>query len=252
MTGNAINLQQMLARREARADEQKKFLEKYHDTLISFSMNIPGPIKTNHKIRAAFDEGRNLIFEALKNIGATVNEFIETHEDIGDEILISVKNIKSPEELKNLAMKIENENKFGRLFDIDVINSDGEKLSRGKFRKCLICDKQAQDCARSRAHTVKEMQDAVLQGETGPEDGTDHQRGVRGGDRRHRQRRGHVFLRVRQRFRNLVGENAAHPFQIGTETLTVFLDAGIADFRDEGVEDGVLLSQVDDLHGFGL
>jgi len=161
MIGNEINLQQMLARREARADEQKKFLEKYHAPLISFSMNIPGPIKTNHKIRAAFDEGRNLIFEALKNIGAAVNEFIETHEDIGDEILISVNNIKSPEELKNLAIKIENENKFGRLFDIDVINSGGEKLSREKFRKCLICDKQAQDCARSRAHTVKEMQDAV-------------------------------------------------------------------------------------------
>ena len=86
MIGNEINLQQMLARREARADEQKKFLEKYHAPLISFSMNIPGPIKTNHKIRAAFDEGRNLIFEALKNIGAAVNEFIETHEDIGDEI----------------------------------------------------------------------------------------------------------------------------------------------------------------------
>ena len=160
MTGIEINLSQMLARREARAMAQKKFLEKYHAPLISFSMNIPGPVKTNGKIRAAFDEGKNLIFEALENNGAVVNDFIETHEDTGDEILISV-NGASPEKLKNLAVKIENENKYGRLFDIDVINSDGEKLSRGNFRKCLICDKQAQECARARTHTVKEMQEAV-------------------------------------------------------------------------------------------
>ena len=160
MTGAEINLSQMLARREARADEQKKFLEKYNAPLISFSMNIPGPIKTNERIRTAFDEGKNLIFEALENNGAFINDFIETHEDTGDEILISINNI-SPEELKNLALKIENENKFGRLFDIDVIDSDGEKLSRGNFRKCLICDKQAQECARARAHTVIEMQEAV-------------------------------------------------------------------------------------------
>ncbi|MBR6901803.1 MAG: citrate lyase holo-[Synergistaceae bacterium] len=57
--------------------------------------------------------------------------------------------------------KIENENKFGRLFDIDVIDADGNKLSRKNFRKCLICGKQAQECARSRTHSVKEMQEAV-------------------------------------------------------------------------------------------
>lgn len=160
MTGIEISLQQMLARREARAEEQKKFLEKYNAPLISFSMNIPGPIKTNGKIRAAFDEGKNLIFEALEKNNAKINDFIEIHESTGDEILISISNV-SPEKLKNLALKIENENKFGRLFDIDVINSDGKKLSREIFRKCLICGKQAQECARARTHTVKEMQETV-------------------------------------------------------------------------------------------
>ncbi|MBR1486884.1 MAG: citrate lyase holo-[Synergistaceae bacterium] len=160
MTGNEINLSQMLARREARANEQKNFLKRFNAPLISFSMNIPGPIKTNEKIRAAFDEGRNLIFDYLSKINATVNDFIEIHEDTGDELLISVSNI-SPEKLKDYSVKIENENKFGRLFDIDVIKTDGEKLSREKFRKCLICENQAQECARSRRHSVKEMQEAI-------------------------------------------------------------------------------------------
>ncbi|MBQ7196338.1 MAG: citrate lyase holo-[Synergistaceae bacterium] len=160
MIGNEVILSQMLARREARAMEQKKFLENFNAPLISFSMNIPGPIKTNEKIRVAFDVGKNLIFESLAKIEAPVNDFIEVHEDTGDEILLSVSGA-SPEKLKNLAMKIENENRFGRLFDIDIIDEFGQKLSRGSFRKCLICDKQAQECARARAHSVEEMQKAI-------------------------------------------------------------------------------------------
>ena len=160
MTGNEINLSQMLERREIRANEQKNFLEKYHSPLISFSMNIPGPIKTNEKIRNAFNEGKNLILENLRQINAAINDLIEFHGDTGDELLISVDKA-TPEKLKDFAVKIENENHFGRLFDIDIISSDGQKLSRENFRKCLICSRQAQECARSRNHSVKEMQDAI-------------------------------------------------------------------------------------------
>ena len=160
MTGNEIILSQMLARREERAAEQKNFLEQFNAPLISFSMNIPGPIKTNEKIRAAFEAGKNLILEALANLNTKINDSIEIHEDTGDELLISVSGAR-PNELKDASIKIENENKFGRLFDIDVIDTTGEKLSRGTFRKCLICGNQAQECARSRAHSVKEMQDAI-------------------------------------------------------------------------------------------
>ena len=160
MKGKEINLSQMLLRREKRAEEQKKFLEIYNSPLISFSMNIPGPIKTNELIRRAFDTGKKLILEALENINAEINNQIEIHEDTGHEILLSVKK-SDPEKLKDIFIKIENENKLGRLFDIDVIDAKGKKLSRENFRKCLICDKQAQECARSRTHTVQEMQKAI-------------------------------------------------------------------------------------------
>ena len=160
MTGTEINLAQMLERREARASEQKKFSDEFNSPLISFSMNIPGPIKTNEKIRAAFDIGKNLIFKALADAGIAINDKIETHENTGDEILISVSST-APEKLKDIAVKIENENKFGRLFDIDVIDENGNKLSRKIFRKCLLCERQAQECARSRTHSVEEMQNAI-------------------------------------------------------------------------------------------
>ena len=73
---------------------------------------------------------------------------LETHEDTGDELMLSICNI-------------EDSSPVGRLYDIDIIDIDGRKLSRSHYRKCLICEKQAQECARSRTHTVREMQNAV-------------------------------------------------------------------------------------------
>ena len=160
MTGTEINLEQMLSRREARSLEQKNFLAKYNSPLISFSMNIPGPIKTNQAIRRAFDIGEILLLDSLAKIHTEILDFLETHEDTGDELLLAVKN-SEPEALKELAVKIEESSQIARLFDIDVIDSQGNKLSRQTFRKCIICDKQAQECARSRTHSVKEMQEAI-------------------------------------------------------------------------------------------
>ena len=123
-------------------------------------MNIPGPVKTNELIRRAFDIGEILLLEGLNHIHADILDACEVHNDTGDELLLSIGNAE-PESLKDMAITIENSSELGRLFDIDVIDSNGNKLSRKEFRKCLICDKQAQECARSRTHSVREMQDAI-------------------------------------------------------------------------------------------
>ena len=44
---------------------------------------------------------------------------------------------------------------------MDVIAINGQKLSRPAYHKCLICDCQAQECARSRKHTIEEMQEKI-------------------------------------------------------------------------------------------
>lgn len=160
MTGNTVDLQHMLARREARSIQQQNFLHAHHSPLVSFSMNIPGPIKTNGLIRKAFTLGRDLLFSKLEKVNAEFLEVSEIHEDTGDELLLSIGNIQ-PEILKDIAVTIEDTSELGRLYDIDVIAPDGQKLSRPHFRKCLICSKQAQECARSRTHSVSEMQKAV-------------------------------------------------------------------------------------------
>ena len=160
MTGNTVELAQMLARREARSHEQRAFLQAHSAPLVSFSMNIPGPVKTNGLIRKAFIMGRDSLLAKLAEINAVILASSEIHEDTGDELLLSVGNAE-PQKLKDIATEIEESSTVGRLYDIDVIDTEGHKLSRGGFRKCLICDRQAQECARSRTHTVREMQDAI-------------------------------------------------------------------------------------------
>lgn len=160
MTGKNVALPTMLARREARSLEQQAFLNAHSSPLVSFSMNIPGPIKTNPQIRKAFTLGRNILLARLAEIGATILEASEVHEITGDELLLAVKNA-SPSQLKDIAVEIEESSSLGRLYDIDVLDAQGQKLSRQSFRKCLICEKQAQECARSRTHSVKDMQKAV-------------------------------------------------------------------------------------------
>ena len=131
MKGKEINLSQMLLRREKRAEEQKKFLEIYNSPLISFSMNIPGPIKTNELIRRAFDTGKKLILEALENINAEINNQIEIHEDTGHEILLSVKK-SDPEKLKDIFIKIETK-ADKREIDYLLERIKSESIDKSKF-----------------------------------------------------------------------------------------------------------------------
>ena len=73
-----------------------------------------------------------------------------------DELLLAID--CPAEKIKILTTEIEETHPIGRLFDMDVIDTDGQKLSRPSYRKCIICGCQAQECARTRKHTVEEMQ----------------------------------------------------------------------------------------------
>ena len=60
--------------------------------------------------------------------------------------------------LKEMTVDIEEADELGRLFDLDVLDVDGRKLERFEERGCLICGAIGKGCARSRAHTVEELQ----------------------------------------------------------------------------------------------
>ena len=122
-------------------------------------MNIPGPIKTTPLIRKGFEAGKDALLHALSAANMEVLESRVFHDITGDEMLLCVD--APAEKIKDLTQQIEESHPYGRLFDMDVIGTDGMKLSRPSYRKCLICDCQAQECARARRHSISEMQDKI-------------------------------------------------------------------------------------------
>ncbi|MDD3368776.1 MAG: citrate lyase holo-[acyl-carrier protein] synthase [Lachnospiraceae bacterium] len=159
LIGEQVTVPDMMECRERRAMIQDKYLAKYKTPVLSFCMNIPGPIKTNALLRQAFDEAVISIYDLLDTEDFSIQDFVQLHEKTGDELIMSIA--CNAADLKNKTTKLEESHPLGRLFDIDIIDVTGQKLSRPAFRKCLLCDCQAQDCARSRKHTVEEMQDKI-------------------------------------------------------------------------------------------
>lgn len=159
MQGEQVILTDMLLCRERRAQIQDTFLSQYHCPVISFCMNIPGPVKTNEQIRAAFESGKTALLTRLEQTSAEIKNFLEIHEKTGDELLLAVD--YPAQKIKDLTTEIEETHPVGRLFDLDVIDTDGQKLSRNTYRKCIICGSQAQKCARTRKHSVEEMQTKI-------------------------------------------------------------------------------------------
>ena len=154
-----VTLSMMLEAREARAALQQELLARHLCPLVSFTMNIAGPVKNGPQIRRGFEIGLETLLTQLHLAGAEILESVEKDAVTGCENIYAVRYPAAS--LKALTSDIEDASPIGRLFDMDVIAENGVKLARPKPRTCLICGKPAQICARTRAHTVEELQSAT-------------------------------------------------------------------------------------------
>ena len=156
-----VSLIEMLDARERRARRQMQLLQQYQTVLICFTMNIAGPVKSSPLIRRGFCLGKRLLEQQLMAAKARILHFEEIREKTGNEA-IYVLNCDALT-AKRAAVAIEDNTEAGRLFDMDVLRPDGSKVERQELnleaRKCLICGAAAQSCARSRAHTVAQLQE---------------------------------------------------------------------------------------------
>lgn len=159
LQGIQVELPAMLDWREGRAFLQRELREKHHAPLISFSLNIPGPVKTNAELLRLFEEGLAAITSLLEDMKITVLESRERHAPAGDECLLAF--LGDAALVKQKMTALEESHPLGRLFDIDILDSQGQKLSRPVPRCCLICGEQAQTCARSRRHSVEELMEKI-------------------------------------------------------------------------------------------
>lgn len=153
----------ILEGKENRVLRQKEILAKYNQTLISFTLNIPGLYKISEDYKKVFLKGINEIKEYLAREKMTIS-YAETNErESGYEFFCTVE---SPAiKVKKTMIDLESNLHLGRLFDIDVFNEKGELLSRSNFnigkRKCLVCNNDAVICSRSRSHSIEEVLESV-------------------------------------------------------------------------------------------
>ena len=155
----------MLDAREKRVNVQREIIEKYKGTLISFMLNIPGNIKVFPLSLKAHDEAVKLITKALHRHGIHINYKTSNKVKTGYESFFAVK--ENPVIVKRLMIDIENSCELGRVFDIDVIDDEGNKISRGDLniaeRCCMLCDDMGHACSRSRKHPAEELQKKVIE-----------------------------------------------------------------------------------------
>lgn len=158
-----VTLEQILDAREERAHRQRTLSRKYGRPILSFTMNIPGPVKDTPLIRRAFQEGLTELSRYL--LPDAVPDQRILYAVTGCEATFAVD--ADPVSLKEITTRIEDTHPLGRLFDMDVLDEHLQKLDRelvsGGDRGCIVCGRPGRECASRRLHSVKELQNAVRQ-----------------------------------------------------------------------------------------
>lgn len=161
--GEKPSLEEVLLARENRWKIQEQLAKKYSLPILTFKLNIPGPVKNNRTIYEVFNKGYNQIKHMLRENGWNV--VFEKHWNFstGPEY-ICVVNTQDPIELKRKTIELE-ESFLGRIYDIDIVvegHNQIVQITRTKLgfdeRKCFICNNSAKICGRSRAHSIEEIQ----------------------------------------------------------------------------------------------
>ena len=152
-------LLQILNAKERRAARQKRLINRFGCSLISFTMNIVGTPKTGPLIKAGFELGDRLLRMQLAAERIPILHSEQHTTKAGYEAMYVVDAV--PSILKCITSDIEDSLPVGRLFDMDVLDAEGVHWDRGKVgferRRCLLCGELATVCARERRHSMEEV-----------------------------------------------------------------------------------------------
>ena len=171
--GEEASLPELLDRREERFRRQRELLAEDRGSLVSFTLNIPGPVKKFPLAGQAFDEGLRQIRAQLERHRIAILHREELRARTGYEALFVVSGEsqgfgadRESRKIKEFMIDIEETHPLGRFFDIDVLGRDGTRESREALsregRACVICGGPALVCSRSRAHGLDELRRTLM------------------------------------------------------------------------------------------
>ena len=119
-----VTVPEMLAARDHRVEQQRDFIARFHHPVICFMLNIPGPHKVGEDFYWAFETGLQRIGHSLDQNGIRIEAEEKDVEVTGYVYYASVD--AEAIRVKELMCLIEDADRLGRIFDIDVIQKDGQ------------------------------------------------------------------------------------------------------------------------------
>lgn len=156
-----VTLDQMLEAREQRAWRLYSLNKQWGLPMVSFSMNIPGPVKVSPLIRRGFREGCAALEHRLPKGSVKHKALIDAVTGCEGVWVVDMDAVK----LKAITTAIEDASPLGRLYDMDIIGLDLQKLDReavgGGSRDCIVCGAPGRGCASRRIHSVEQLQQAT-------------------------------------------------------------------------------------------
>lgn len=144
-------------------------------TVVMFSLVIPGPIKNNRVLEDVFDEGCRVFLAQLAPEQPRAYDTPASGNTVQPPLIAAHDEDRAPAgctafwllnmdatAVKKLTTALERTHPLGMLWDFDVFSAFEHKLSAAELglpvRTCLLCGKPAKVCARSRTHSVPELQ----------------------------------------------------------------------------------------------
>jgi len=154
-----VSLDEMLIAREERAARQAAALAQFRAPLVSITIVMPGPVKDGGLPRRVME----VALEQMDSLISARNWSLLSRKVFwqftGPEAIYVVD--VEPHVLKSATIALEEHHPIGRLWDLDIITTRGAGLSRFQLwrqaRPCLLCDRPARECSRSRRHSLPEL-----------------------------------------------------------------------------------------------
>ena len=144
-SGKDVSMAKILDARENRVQIQQEMLQKSPSCLLSFTLNIPGPVKVFPYTKWTYEVGISIILKGISLLNGVIIEQKEVKKDTGWEAFFALN--LHPEDMKSYLLEQEEQHPLGRLFDFDILRADGSKLSRQELgfleRTCLLCGNPA-------------------------------------------------------------------------------------------------------------
>ena len=162
--GPEIDLPDMLEAREARVARRVAALSEHGRPCLTLSIVTPGPVKDSPLSRLLAQAAREEVEARFAELRWRFDRLYTAQSATGPEALYSVA--CDPFRLKTEMVTLEESHPLGRLWDLDVHDTDGNGLSRHSVglapRRCLVCGEPAHGCTRSAAHPLDTLRATMV------------------------------------------------------------------------------------------